>query len=94
MFRACWYLFLVVITLCILLLRQTFFLEKFVTDRTWYGNAKFEQTGKWTVLFPAAIHVYIGGVIIFWGLVLLTIVAVMDESGPEDFSRLRLLSPC
>lgn len=56
-----------------------------MTDRTWYGNAKFKQTGKWTALFPAAIHVYIGGVIIFWGLVLLTIVAVMDESGPEDF---------
>ena len=92
MFRACWHLFLVVITLGVLLPRQTFFLEKFLTERTWYGNAKFEQTGKWTALFPAAIHVYIGGVIIFWGLVLLMVVAVTDESGPEDFPPMAIVA--
>lgn len=86
MFRACWHLFLVVITLGILLPRQTFFLEKFVTDRSWYGNAKFEQTGKWTALFPAAIHVFIGGAIILCGSVLLGIGgASMLEVGPENF---------
>ena len=84
MFRACGHLLLVMITLGILLPRQTFYLEKFVTDRTWYGNAKFEQTGKWTALFPAAIHVYIGGAIIICGSVLLGIGAARFESLPED----------
>ncbi len=42
--------FLSVITLGVLIPRQTFYLEKFATDRTWYGDLKFEQQGKWTML--------------------------------------------
>jgi len=50
MLSALWHTFLSIITLGLLIPRQTFYLEKFVTDRTWYGDLKFEQQGKWTML--------------------------------------------
>jgi hypothetical protein len=33
---------------------MTFWLEKYRTDRTWYGNLRLEQGGRWTMLYPAA----------------------------------------
>ena len=50
MLSALGHTFLSVITLGILIPRQTFYLEKFVTDRTWYGDLKFEQQGNWKML--------------------------------------------
>ena len=47
-------------TLGLLLPRQTFYLEKYKTDRTWYGDAKFVQGGKWTGLYGAMLHMFIG----------------------------------
>ena len=38
------------LTLGLLWPRQTFHLEKFVTDRTWYGDLKFQQDGNWKML--------------------------------------------
>ncbi|QDC11042.1 DUF898 domain-containing protein [Oceanicola sp. D3] len=38
----------------------TFKLEKYTWNRTWYGDAKFTQGGKWTSLYRAMIHVVIG----------------------------------
>ncbi len=65
--RALGHLFLTVVTLGVLLPRNTFWLEKYVTDRSWYGDARFEQKGRWTELFPAMKHLFIGTVILIAG---------------------------
>lgn len=44
----------------LMLPRQTFYLEKFKTDRSAFGSAWFEQSGTWTALYPAFKHVLIG----------------------------------
>ena len=54
-------------TLGILLPWQTFRLEKFMTDRSWYGDAQFRQDGKWTALFRAARHIYLAIAILLAG---------------------------
>ena len=42
-----------------------FKLEKYMADRSYFGDARFEQGGKWTALYGAAKHVFIGlGVLI------------------------------
>ena len=51
--RALWHGFLTVITLGLLWPRMTFKLEKYRTDRMFYGDVRFEQGGKWTMLFGA-----------------------------------------
>jgi len=46
-----------IITLCtagILWPRMTFYLEKYKTDRTFFGSAKLVQGGRWQMLIPAA----------------------------------------
>ncbi len=40
---------LTIVTLGVLFPRQRFKMEKFVTDRTWYGNLQMRQNGKWTM---------------------------------------------
>src|SRR6056297_3230964 len=57
-------------TLGILLPWQTFRLEKFMTDRSWYGDAQFRQDGKWTALYPAMKHLAIGLVVLVGGGIL------------------------
>lgn len=54
-------------TFGILLPWQTFKLEKYMTDRTWYGDAQFRQDGKWTALFGAARHIYLAMAILLAG---------------------------
>ncbi len=49
-----------ILTLGLLLPRQIFWLEKFRVDRTWFGDQKFTQEGRWTQLLPIATHMYIG----------------------------------
>ncbi len=51
---------LTALTLGILLPRQTFWLEKYKTDRSYYGDQRFEQGGKWTRLYGAMKHFFIG----------------------------------
>lgn len=58
--RALGYGFLAVITLGILTPLQTFKLEKYQADRSYYGSARFTQTGKWTDLYSAMKHLLIG----------------------------------
>ena len=45
--------------------RMTFWLEKYKTDRTFFGSARMHQGGTWTMLYPAAapmlIALLIGG---------------------------------
>jgi hypothetical protein len=48
------------VTLGILWPRMTFALEKYRTDRTFYGDHVFEQQGRWWQLMGAMKHVYLG----------------------------------
>jgi Bacterial protein of unknown function (DUF898) len=45
----------------------TFRLEAYMTNRSWYGDAKFAQGGTWTGLYGAMKHIIIGGVILLVG---------------------------
>ncbi|MGB7270557.1 MAG: DUF898 family protein [Albidovulum sp.] len=55
-------------SLGILLPRQTFYLEKYKTDRSYYGDQRFEQNGRWTELYPAMLHIFIGAGLIIAGI--------------------------
>lgn len=67
--RALGHYLLTILTLGLLLPRQTFYLEKFMVDRSWYGDGRFEQHGRWQSLFPGLKHVFIGfGVLMVGGV--------------------------
>ncbi len=74
-FRAMGYYVLVILTLGILSPLATFKLEKFMGDRTWYGDAKFVQEGRWQALFKGMKHVLFGLVI----LIGLPVLAALTE---------------
>lgn len=57
---------------------KTFWLEKYRTDRTFYGNRRLHQGGRWFMLYPATLHIVIGAAIIA-----LTGVLVWQMGGPE-----------
>ena len=59
---------LTAVTLGILLPRQTFWLEKYKTDRSWFGDQKFTQEGRWTGLYGAMLHVLIGALLVVFGV--------------------------
>ncbi|MEP4197979.1 MAG: DUF898 family protein [Aliishimia sp.] len=61
--RAILHSLLTILTLGILLPRQTFSLEKYMADRMWYGDAKFEQQGRWPELYKGMKHLVIALVI-------------------------------
>ncbi len=65
--RAIGHYMLTIATLGILLPRQTFYLEKYRTDRTWFGNAQFLQQGRWQSLYPAMKHIGMGMLIAIIG---------------------------
>ncbi len=66
--RALGYGLLAMLTLGILTPLQTFKLEKYMADRSYYGSARFEQQGKWTDLYAAMKHVLIGiGLLVLGG---------------------------
>lgn len=62
--RAMGHWLLTLVSLGLLLPRQTFWLEKYKIDRTWYGNARFTQNGRWQDLYPAMKHYFIAAVLI------------------------------
>ena len=72
--RALWYWALTIITLGILWPRMTFLLEKYKTDRTFFGSARLVQGGHWTMLYRAAWPLLAGlasvVLILFWMVVL------------------------
>lgn len=70
--------FITIITFSILMHRQTFNLEKYRVDRSWYGEAKFKQGGDWRMLTPAMKHYYIGLGICLVAAVLFGIGAMQD----------------
>jgi hypothetical protein len=47
---------------------QRFTLEKYMTDRGYYGDARMEQRGKWTALYGNMKHIFIAVGIIVVGL--------------------------
>lgn len=44
----------------LLLPLASFRLEKYMTDRSWFGDARFVQEGRWTALYGAMKHLLIG----------------------------------
>lgn len=68
--RAIGHYLLTGITLGILLPRQTYYLDKYMTDRSYYGDARFEQGGRWQGLYAALKHVLIGLAIMILGGIL------------------------
>ena len=48
--RAFWHWFLTIITLGLLWPRKAFYLEKYITDRTYFGAQRLTQNGQWTGL--------------------------------------------
>jgi uncharacterized membrane protein YjgN (DUF898 family) len=73
--RALGYLVVTVLTLGLLWPLMTFRLEAYMTDRTWYGGARFRQGGAWTGLYRAYFHVIVG-----MGMILAAVVfGALDE---------------
>ena len=57
--RAMWYWFLTIVTGGLLYPYQQFKLAKYTTDRTWFGDIKFEQNGSWAGIFAYWVWLYI-----------------------------------
>ena len=51
--RAVLHWIVTILSLGLLLPRMTFWLEKYKTDRTFYGTARMDQGGTWTMLYPS-----------------------------------------
>jgi len=70
--RALWYWFLTIISLGILWPRMTFLLEKYRTDRTFFGSAQMVQGGRWQNLLPATrpfvVSLLFLGAVLLWTL--------------------------
>lgn len=83
--RALLYWTLTIVSLGILWPRMTFLLEKYRTDRTYFGSAKLVQGGRWTMLYRAAVPIVISllatGATAAW---LLWVAPIMGEL-PETF---------
>lgn len=60
MLRGLLYLAMTVVSLGLLWPLMTYRLEAYMTERTWYGGARFRQGGRWTGLYPAYLHVLVG----------------------------------
>ena len=56
-----------ILTLGLLWPRMTFALEKYVTDRTYFGSARLHQDGRWTMLYRAAIPIFVSLLILAAG---------------------------
>ena len=75
--------FVTIITLGILLPRQTFNMEKYRVDRSYFGNAQFHQGGDWRMLRPAMKQLYIAMAII------VASVAVVFSNGDLNFEGIK-----
>jgi len=65
--RAMGYYLLNIVTVGLLNPLVTFRLEQYMTDRSWFGDAQFEQTGRWQDLYVGMKHVCIGLAILIIG---------------------------
>ena len=75
---------LTAVTLGILLPRQTFWLEKYKTDRSWYGDQKFTQDGRWTGLYGAMFHVLIGVLLVVLSVAVLIVAGIMARGSRSE----------
>lgn len=66
--RAIGYTVLNIFTLGAFFPLANFKLEKYMADRSYFGDARFEQGGKWTKLYGAAKHVFIGLAVLVLGV--------------------------
>lgn len=53
-----------ILTLGLLSPLMTFRREAYMTDRSWYGDTRFSQGGKWTELYGALKHIFIGAAVL------------------------------
>lgn len=58
--RALMHWAITILSLGILWPRMTFMLEKYRTDRTTFGDARLEQGGRWQMLMPGTLYVWVG----------------------------------
>ena len=75
--RALMHWAITILTLGVLWPRMTFWLEKYRTDRTTFGDVRLEQGGRWRMLIPGAFPVWIGVILAGLG----TLAAVASETG-------------
>jgi len=73
-----------IVTLGILLPRQTFNLEKYRVDRTYFGTAKFHQGGDWRMLRPAMTQIYIALAICLVAVIVFFAMGAPSFDGLED----------
>ena len=76
--RALLYYGMSLVTLGVLMPLATFRLEKYMTDRMWYGDAGFEQEGQWTALYPAMKHLFIAAAVLLLSGVVLYLVQSLN----------------
>jgi uncharacterized membrane protein YjgN (DUF898 family) len=69
--RAIGYYLLTLISLGMLMPLASFKLEKYMADRSWYGDAPFVQNGRWADLYGGMKHVFIGLALVIVSIVLL-----------------------
>jgi len=77
--RAMFHSLMSILSLGLLLPWQTFRLERYVTDRSWYGDAPFQQGGKWIALLPMMGHIYLGLMIMMGGGAFAAMMALPQE---------------
>jgi uncharacterized membrane protein YjgN (DUF898 family) len=81
---ALWSWALTILSLGVLWPRMTFMLEKYRTDRTFFGSARLYQGGRWTLLYRAA-DPFVGSLILLVGMLVLLLwvnpVVPSDEFG-------------
>ncbi|NNF70792.1 MAG: DUF898 family protein [Rhodobacteraceae bacterium] len=65
---AIWHWALTILSAGLLWPRMTFKLEKYRTDRTFYGDHRLTQGGRWTMLFRAAIPTLVSALLIAGGI--------------------------
>ncbi|MGJ8625979.1 MAG: DUF898 family protein [Sulfitobacter sp.] len=84
--RALLYWALTIASLGILWPRMTFLLEKYRTDRTYFGSAKLVQGGRWPMLYRAAMPFSLGLLLTALTVVWFFVDPIMG-TGPETFDE-------
>lgn len=86
--RALWYWALTIVSAGLLWPRMTFLLEKYRTDRTFFGSARLVQGGRWPMLYRAALPFSVAVI----GTVALGLwIAVIDPIVPDTATFLTSL---
>ncbi|MGB0797737.1 MAG: DUF898 family protein, partial [Planktomarina sp.] len=83
--RGLLYSLITILSLGLLLPLATFKLEQYMTDRTWYGDAKLVQGGRWTMLYRPMLHFFLA---IFLFIAAGTLIGVGAETGQDALAAL------